>query len=557
MPGLLTPRKAVKHLQRYRQVVGVMTRYGFGEFFSQIRLWEFVNIEKRLLKTKREFEHIPTAQRLRLALEELGPTFVKLGQMLSTRPDIVPPDLIRELEKLQNRVAPVDTAIIKQTIEAELNRPLSELFDRFDEEPLAAASLAQVHRAEVKGREVVIKVQRPHVREIIDVDLDILNTLAGLMERYLKGLYVLNPAGLVKEFSANLLKELDFLNEIRNIRLMAKNFQDVSWVHIPEVYDNSYCSPKIITMEYIDGISIADIPKLKENGYDLAVLAAHGADIAFRSALEFGFFHADPHPGNIVIQPGNTVCMLDYGMMGRISSRHRNRIGQVLYYIAENDERRTARALLGLIESNEVIDAESLEVDISDIIHEFGQASLRNINLGNIFFRLLKLLARHKARFPTQLIWLFKAIATLEETAQKLDPQFELVKAMQPYAKRLVFKNMNPFKQSREVYLTLSDALNLLRDLPYDVSVVLDQLKKGKVKIEFEHVGLDPLRKTLHKISHHISLTILLAALLLSASLIVLAKTPPLIGEFPLVSIILFGVALLVAVLLIITMILE
>jgi ubiquinone biosynthesis protein len=557
MPGIMTPGRAIKHLQRYRHVVSVLTRYGFGEFFSQVRVWEYVQIEKKMLHREHEFPHIPTAQRLRMAMEELGPTFVKLGQMLSTRPDLVPHEYILELEKLQNRVAPVPTETIKRILETELKKPLDQVFEHFEEKPLAAASLAQVHKATIAGKAVVIKVQRPNISSLIEVDLDIMGHLANLMERYVKGLYVLNPVGLVHEFTENLHKELDFLSEARNLRQFATNFKDTPWLHVPEIYPENCCTRKVIIMEYIDGIALSEIERLKAEGYDLKLLAHRGAEIAFRSALEFGFFHADPHPGNLLVMPGNVICLLDFGMMGTLSARNREKLGQLMFFISENDERRTARALLGLIESNEVIDAESLEADISNIIHEFAHVSGSELRMGSIFFRLFKLLAKHHARFPTHLVWLFKAIATLEDSSQKMDPDFELVKAIKPYAQRQVFRAWNPLRQSREAYLSLFDALNFLRDLPYDASVVLDQLKKGKVKIEFEHLGLEPLRMTLHRITHHLVLTILLAALLISSSLIVLAGVPPLIGHIPVIGIAGFGLSVIVAVILVITMLIE
>jgi len=557
MPRIITPGLAYKHLQRYRQVVGILTKYGFGEFFGQIRFWEYINIEKKLLHRERKLENMSTAQRLRLALEELGPTFVKLGQMLSTRPDIVPQNIIVELEKLQNRVAPMPTEAAIQVVESELKKPISEICDSFDVIPLAAASLAQVHRAFIKGKEVVFKIQRPRITQVIDVDLDIMHSLAVLLERYLPSFYVINPVGLVREFSENIHRELDFRLEANSMRRFAHNFANTAWVHIPEVFPEHCCTQKVLIMEYVEGINISDIERLQREGYDLKLLARRGADISFRSALEHGFFHADPHPGNLLILPGNVFCLLDYGMMGRLSARYRERMGKLLYFMAENDEARTARALVSLIESNEVIDAETLEVDISVIIQEFSQTSLSEVRLGNVFLRLLQLLQRHNARFPTHLIWLFKSIATLEDVARRMDPEFELVQAARPYSRRLVLKDLNPVHQTRQAYLSIVDSLNFLKDLPYDAGIVLDQLKKGRVKIEFEHVGLEPLRKTLHQITHHIALSLLLSALLIASSVIVLSGVPPLLGSIPVIGIVGFGLSAVLAVILIISLLVR
>jgi ubiquinone biosynthesis protein len=552
MPIIFTPGKAYKHLSRYRQVVGVLTKYGFGEFFGQIRIWEYINIEKRLLHRRREMEQMSFGQRLRLALEELGPTFVKLGQMLSTRPDIVPQNLIVELEKLQNQVAPISTEIAKQVIETELGKPIKDIFSTFDDTPLAAASLAQVYRATIQDAEVVVKVQRPNIAQVIEVDLDVMHTLAALMERYLPGSYVLNPAGLVREFSDNIHKELDFRIEANNMRRFADNFSDTAWFHVPKVYPENCCTQRVLIMEYVKGTNIGDLETLRREGYDLKLVVKRGAEVTIRSALEYGFFHADPHPGNVVVLPGNNLCLLDYGMMGTLSVRNRDKLGRLLFFISSGDEKRTARTLVGLIESKEVIDPESLETYVSEIIQEYARITVKEIQFGNMFFRIFKLLQQHHARFPSHLIWLFKSLAALEDISRKLDPDFEFVKTVSPFVRRMFTRDFNPIRQTKEVYLTALDSADLLRDLPYDASVVLDQIKKGRVKIEFEHVGLDPLRRTIRQLTHYMALTIVIAALLIASALIVISGVPPLAWGIPVLGLVGFGISVILMVVLVI-----
>jgi ubiquinone biosynthesis protein len=554
MPRLMTPGLAYKHLKRYRQVVGVLSKYGFGEFFGQIRIWRYINIEKKILHRKTEFAELSSAQRLRLALEELGPTFVKMGQMLSTRPDIMPPNFIIELEHLQNRVAPIPVEAARQVIESELKKPISEIFSSFDDQPLAAASLAQVHRATIHGEEVVVKVQRPNITQIIEVDLDIMNNLAVLMERYLHSAYIINPVGLVREFSDNIKRELDFRQEANNMRRFAMNFEDTPWVHVPKIYLESSCTQKVLIMEYIDGVFVSDIDRLKREGYDLKLIAKHGADIGFRSTLEYGFFHADPHPGNLIILPGNVVCLLDYGMMGTVSERYRERLGNLIYFIGSGDEKRTARALLGLMESPQVIDAEELESEVSNIIQRYSHLTISDIQLGSMLFKLFRLLREHRIRFPVHLIWLSKAIGTIEDVAHKLDPEFEMLKNAKPYARRFFLKNLNPLKRSKEGILTALDSFELLKDLPYDIGVILDQLKKGRVKIEFEHVGLEPMRKTLNLVSNRLAVTMVISALLMASALIVLADISPKIGDVSIIGICGFFIAGILALTLVISM---
>ncbi len=404
---------------------------------------------------------------------------------------------------------------------------------------------------------MVVKVQRPNVRQIIEIDLDVIHNLAFLMERYLRAAYVVNPVGLAKEFSENIRKELDFRVEANNMRRFARNFSGTSWFHVPRVYSDQYNTQRVLVMEYIEGIQVSDIARLKKEGYDFNQIARHGADIGIRSTLDFGFFHADPHPGNLVILPGNIICLLDYGMMGTLSPRYRQRLGRLIFYILNNDEKRTARALLGLMESREVLDAGVLEVEVSNIIQEYSNLSLREIQLGSMLFKLLRLLHQHQIRFPIHLIWLSKAITTVEDVALKLDPDFKMLEFARPYARRFLLNNLNPKHQIRETYLTVLDVVDLIKDLPYDAGVILDQLKKGRVKIEFEHIGLDPIRKTLSRVSNRLGGTMVLAALLISSALIVVAGIPPKVGEVPIIGIVGFGIALILAVALVISMILD
>jgi ubiquinone biosynthesis protein len=543
MPMILTPGWAFKHLQRYRQVVGILSHYGYGEFFGQIRIWRYVNIDKKLLHRKGELAQLSSPERLRLALEALGPTFVKLGQMLSTRPDILPQSYIRELEKLQNRVAPITTEAAKQIIESELKQPISKIFSTFNDQPLAAASLAQVHRATINGEEVVVKVQRPNITRTIEVDLDIMHSMASLMERYLPNVYIINPVGIVREFSENIKRELDFRQEAANMRRFALNFADNPWVHVPRVYPENYCSQRVITMEYIDGIFISDIERLKKENYDLKLIAKRGAEVGFRSTLDYGFFHADPHPGNLVILPGNVICLLDYGMMGTLSTRLRERLGKLIYGIVSGDEKRTARALLGLMESSEVIDAETLEAEVSDVIQYVTHLTLADIQLGGMLFKLLRLLRSHRVRFPIHLIWLSKALTSIEETAHKLDPDLEILKSAKPFARRYFIGNFSPSKRSRESLFAAVDSFELLKDLPYDVGVIIDQLKKGRVKIEFEHIGLEPIRRTLSVVASRLAMTLIIAALLIASALIVSAGIGPKFGEVSIIGIAGFFIA--------------
>jgi ubiquinone biosynthesis protein len=553
MPSFLTPAGAMGRIGRFRHVVNALIKHGFGEALSRVRVWEACNIEQRLLRRACEIPELNTAQRLRLALEELGPTFVKLGQILSTRPDIVPPDIIGELKKLQSSVAFVPVATVKAIIEEELGRPIEQVFESFDEQPVAAASLAQVHRAVLQGKPVALKIQRPGIVEMTSLDLDIMRSLASLAERYMPSVYLINPAGLVEEFARQLKKELDFRTEANNMRRFGQNFAGDDTIRIPKPYMD-FCTRRLVTMEFLDGISISDTKRLETDGYDLGVLARRGAVSGFKATFQYGFFHADPHPGNILVLPGNVIGLVDYGMMATLSLRDRERLARLVYFITMRDERRVARALNELMEAEDVVPAESLEPSMASIIQEYGDAALREINLAAMLFAMMRAVMTHGGKLRAELLWVTKSIATQEEIARQLGADFNVVNLAGPYAQRVMTQRFNPVRQPRELLNWLIDALDTARDLPYDVGIVLREIRKGRLKIEFEHLGLEPLRRTIDGLSKRLSLTMLTSALLMSSSIMVLAKVPPFVGGIPLLGFLGFLLAMILGVILTVSM---
>jgi len=535
---LETTGSAFKRLRRFRQVISVFVKYGFGEAMGRIRVWEACNIQRHILRRKAECSiELTTPQRLASALEELGPTFIKVGQLLSTRPDLVPPKYIAELRRLRNFAHLVPAEIIRGTIEAELGRPINELFESFDDTPLGAASLAQVHRATLRGKQVALKVQRPNIAEVIEVDMDILRSLAHLAERYSHSVYLFNALGLVEEFAQQIRKELDFRMEVNNMRRFAQNFAGDATIHIPEVYPE-LCTQRVITMEYLDGISISDTQKLSDEGYDRQVIARRGVDIGFKTIFQHGFFHADPHPGNIFVLPGNVIGLVDFGMMATLSLRDRESFAKLVHSISARDERRVARALAELTEHEEVTPAEELEPALSNIITEYGGRSVSELYLAGMLFAMMRAVMKREGRLRPQLVWTTKSVAIAEEIGQLLNADFDIMDLGTPYAWKLLTQKLNPLRERYELYYWFMDALNIVRDLPYDVGIVLRQARKGRLKVEFEHVGLEPIRRTMDRLAHRIPLTILIAALLLSSSVLVLAQVPPFVGGIPLLALI-------------------
>ncbi len=555
MSRVAAPGGTFKRVRRFQHVINVLAKHGFGDVLDRLRIWEGGAFERRILRRQPKFPELTAAQRLRLALEELGPTYIKLGQMLSTRPDLVPPEIIAELKKLQYSVYFIPASVVKGIIESELHRPISEIFDTFEDTPLAAASLAQVHRAVLKGKDVVLKVRRPNVTEITELDIENLRTLAGLAERYSPTAYLINPVGILEEFAQQIRKELDFRAEARNMVRFSRNFADDNTLHIPEVYMD-LCTQCVITMEYLNGINIAETQKLKNEGYNLPLIARRGAILGFKAIFQYGFFHADPHPGNIFVMPDNVIGLVDFGMMATLSVRDRDRLAKLVYFISEREEKRVARALNELMESEDVIPAEELEPAMSAIIQEYGDIPSNELRLAMMLFSMMRAIIEHGARLRPQLLWITKTIAVQEEIAAELDAEFNLMELGKPYASNILNQKLNPIRQSRDIYYWILDALDLSKDLPYDAGIILRELRKGRIKIEFEHMGLDPLRRTMDGMANRSSLTNIIVALLISSSVIVLAKLPPLLGDgMPVLALVGYIIAAILGVVLAISII--
>jgi ubiquinone biosynthesis protein len=538
--GIVT--RTYRHVNRYRQVLGVLIKYGFGELVESLRIAQYVEIGLQMISRGRreEVERLTRAQRVRLVLEELGPTFIKLGQVLSTRPDLVPPDLVHELEKLQKQVPPFPFAQAREIIETELHRPLHEIYERFDETPLAAASIGQVHRATLRdGDEVVVKVQRPGIRRTIEVDLEILLHLAVLAERHLEGARLHRPTKIVEEFARVIEQELDYAAEAAHLERFASQFIDDPTMYVPKVYRDATTS-RVLTMEYVAGVHPTDVNVLRNAGLNPKLVVARGANLILKQVFEHGFFHADPHPGNIFVLPGDVICYLDFGMMGRLDLRLREEIADLIYGVVARDPPKATAALLRLAEHDLDVepDARHIERDVAEFLDRHLVSRLQQLDLSKLLQQLLDLVSKHRLRIPADLVMMLKAVGTVEGLGLMLDPDFDMVATARPYVQRLKLDRMRPGRIAREFYEYSTDLLQLAREIPSGLRDLLQMAKRGQFRMGFEHRGLEKMLDTHEKISNRIAFAIVVAALIVGSSLIVLSRIPPQWYDIPVVGLV-------------------
>lgn len=537
--------RTYRHLNRYQRIIRILFKYGFDDLVEGLRIDQYLETGLKMInrKPREEIEKHSRPERFRMALEELGPTFIKLGQVLSTRPDLIPPRYLYEFAKLQDNVPPFSFAEVEEIFLAETGKKPNELFQEFNEKPMAAASIGQVHRGRLyDGKEVVVKVQRPNIENIIAVDLEILAHLASLMEQYLEELQGHRPSAVVEEFARSLSLEIDYMVEVANIQRFAQQFKNNKTVYVPLVYAE-LSTERILTMEYIDGIKTSKVELLRSKGYDLQLIAESGADLVMEQIFVHGFFHGDPHPGNIFILPDNIICFLDFGMMGRLSRQDREDFTDLMFSIVMKNERRITDGVLSITTQFGKVDHDALSRDLGDLLGRYMYLPLKDLEAGKILQELLDLAQRHKLSVKPNLYLMIKALSTIEGVGLMLHPDLELITLAEPYIKKVKAERMRLSRLAEEVGDTAGEYLQFVREVPEEVQAILRQLRAGRMKIEFEHLGVGRLSKALDQVSNRIAFAIVLAAQIIGSSLIILSDIPPKWNGIPIIGLAGFLVA--------------
>jgi len=525
------------HVQRYNQVISIFLKYGFEDLVSYLDEKKRFNFIKKLIpsSTYQKALQLTKWEKMRLVCEELGPTFVKFGQILSNRPDLLPADLIKEFEKLQDGVPPIQGAIAIEVLEKELGKKTDVLFASFEKEAFASASMAQVHKGILKnGEKIVVKIQRPGITEVIQSDIKVMYYLAEVFTKRIPSLRSFDPIGLVKNFEASIAQELDFIHESINIQRFHNNFikdqTDEGYIHSPKIYAELTTS-KVLTMEYIEGIKISDSIKLKENACDGKVIAQRLAHSYFKQIFNYGFFHADPHPGNLLVLPGNIICYLDYGMMGSVIRKDLEALGSLFLSINSKDVRRIIRAIQQLSDNTVIRNYRELENDVNEFVQNYGYGNLHKNEMSTVMLQLKDLIIKHGLKVPTHFFLLIRSMVTIEGVISQLDPQLDLTKMIKPFLIKLVAKHYNPVQFVKRTFNSIYEFGMYMEEFPRDLKNAMRKINTGEIKVDLRHKGIDPLVHTINRVSKQIVSSVIIAALLIGASQMLVHNVRPLWGN--------------------------
>jgi ubiquinone biosynthesis protein len=517
-----SPVRSVRHLQRYREIASVFIRHGFGELVDTLELLPYLSLPRRLL---RRGQPVPSTlgvpQRLRLALEELGPTFVKLGQMLSTRPDILPTVYIDELTKLQDTVQPVPWGPIRAQIDVELDMPLEETFADFEPVPIAAASLSQVHAATLpNGTSAVVKIQRPNIQSLIETDLEILFDLARLIQERTPLGAVYDFLEIAEEFAITLRAELDFYREGRNADRFRANFANEPYLHIPRVYWE-YTTRRLLVLERIHGIKFDDIKALDAAGYDRERIALNAARMIIKEVLDDGFFHADPHPGNFAVMPGEIIGAMDFGMVGHLSHRTRSDLIRLYTVAIQLDEEGIVDQLIQMGVISGTLDRTGLQRDVARLLRKYHGMPLEAIRAHEVIDDIMPVAFRHNLRLPSDLWLLGKTMAMMEGVGLKLVPDFDIFAVSEPYVQRFMRQLVSPRSWGPPLIKGINDWSTLMRLIPRVSSQVLTRVEREGIEIRIDIKELDQVLGRVDRQANRLSLSMLLAALIVGLALLV------------------------------------
>jgi ubiquinone biosynthesis protein len=518
-----------KVLRRYRQIIGILINYGFQDILSDAG----VSLKARMIETflpkdlVNKIHSHSKWERMRMAVEELGTTYIKLAQILSNRPDVIPLELVAEFEKLQTRVPAFPGEEARKIIEQELGKSIDDVFLKFEDIPFASASIAQVHKAKLKdGTQVVLKVRRPDIVEKIELDIVIMNYMARKMEE--RGYLVnLDPVGMVRAFDVSIHKELDLTHEGYNLQRFASNFENSKLVFVPKYYPQ-LTTKRLLTMEFVEGVHPYDTEGLQGIGANGHELAKNGMFALFQQIFEYGFFHADPHPGNLFAMPDNKVCFIDFGMMGTVLKSDVEFFADIVYGVTAKDSKTLIWGLKNIAVSQQFEGNKTFEYEVEDMINDYHALPADKMNMSDLFNRLLELVNRYTIKMPPDYFLLSKSMITIEGVGHRLDPNLNIIEELTPHINKTLADEFGMMAILKRFLGSARDSLSLIENFPRDIRDIIGKIKKGELKVSIEHEGLEDMTHKIDLASNRIAGGFLIGSILMASAILIAVKFPPL-----------------------------
>jgi ubiquinone biosynthesis protein len=539
-------RRHYRDIPRIRQIIMVATRHGFGHLVEQLGLKRFVSLGRRAITFRtRSFPEYPTSApvRLRIMFEELGPSFIKLGQVMACRPDLLPVEYAQELCKLTDSVPPFPFPAAREIVERELGAPLTRFFSTFDPEPIAAASIAQVHGARLlDNTEVMVKVQRPNIEQIIERDISILRGIAELIEIYVPDMAVYNPRGIVEEFARTISRELDFFIEASNGGRLRENFLTSDILYVPRIFPE-VSSKHVLVIERIKGLRIDEFERIDQAGFDRKEISRNGAAAFFQMVFQDGFFHADPHPGNIFVLADGKIGLVDFGIMGRVTEENMQYYADTIVALVEHDFDKLVQEYMNMgFVPDDVEDVDrfqrELKEELAELLEPYYGMKVKQIDFGMYVDRLTKISLRHGLVMPQNLYLVNKALVTLEGILRQLDPDFDFIEIARPHVARLLLKRKDPLRMLRSARKNVTDFYEVFTVFPKQLHRTFRKLLRGDIRVKVQHEELQHLIRDVDKASNRLSFSIITAAIIVASSIIIHAGQGQMLFGMPVLGLI-------------------
>ena len=539
-----------ENIKRINEIYKVLKKNDFGYLIEENTfLKKFPFLRNYQLKKSEEYDDTSIPLRIRKVLEELGPAYIKLGQMLSARPDLIGVENAAELEKLRDNTPTTPFNEIKTLIETELEKPIEEIYSEIDETPIGSASIGQVYKAKLKstGEEVAIKVQKPNSKEVIESDVKIMRFLAVQIDKYLSRTKSYNLPAIISEFERSIFKELNYMEEVMNMQNLTKNFKNIPYIKIPKAYTD-YCTSKIITMELIKGIELSDLINGDYPEIDKKKIAQYGVKSYFKQIMIDGYFHADPHPGNLIVTEDEKLCYIDEGMMGILNDDFKSNLAELILLLINGNTNNIIKQLIYMDIITPSQNTPELRADIADLINLYYGAELKNMN--GAIEDLLNAMIKNNIVLPREFVMIGRGISLIEDTGKKLDPEFNAASELKKLSRKIILNKYKPEKVLKDSINYLLQLEHLAKDLPDRLNNTISKIEEGKIEINLKHEGISEL-------TNQLSVSLILSALIIGSSLAILADKGPKFFDMPTIGLVGFVFSALLGAFLVIEYMIE